>query len=192
MPVKILNKPEVPAKAAPAKAPTAADLQKDGRRRNPTKRGYPAKVFAKLLDYVASGQDLTTACKNPGMPTPWTVRRRMEVDDVLADQYKRAQAIRLHGLADQLVRLPDEALEGITNVSAANRLTQTKLKQDAIEFLISKGLAEYRGGDVGEATQITLNIVNSPDAPPAAGTPATPYTPPGTPVLKIVGGADNG
>lgn len=171
-----------------AEKPKAKNLQKDGRRRSPTRRGYSVRVFEKLLDYVAAGEDLTTACKHEGMPSPWTCRRRFEVDEVLADQYKRAQSIRLHGLADQLVRLPDEALEGLTNVSAANRLTAAKQKADSIQFLLTKGLAEYRGGDAAEAHQVTLNIIGSPDAPPApAGTPAVPYTPPGQPILKIVG-----
>ncbi|MGF6905478.1 hypothetical protein, partial [Paraburkholderia sp. GAS348] len=65
-----------PPKVEPVKVEKA---KPNAKRRNPTKRGYAAKTFERLFDYVAAGQDLTTACKNPGMPTPWTVRRRMEV-----------------------------------------------------------------------------------------------------------------
>ena len=110
----------------------------------------------------------------------------MLVDDQLADQFKVAQAIRLHGLADTLVSLPDEAIKGYEKVSAADRLTAAKQKADNIKWVLQRGLAEYAGiGEEGQA--VTLNIIGAPDAPSAAGTTPMPYTPAGTPVLKIVG-----
>jgi hypothetical protein len=158
-------------------------------RKRITNKGYPPEVYARLFEYVAAGEDLTTACKHQHMPTPWTVRRRMLVDDQLADQFKTAQAIRLHGLADTLVGLPDEALAGYAKVSPADRLTAAKQKADSIRFLLTKGLADYQG--IGEdGGNVTVNLINSPDAAVAAGAAgAAPFVPAGQPVLKIVGGA---
>lgn len=185
MPVKFTNKP-APAQliAQKPEAQTATKGKKSPRGKRITNRSYPIEVFEKLFAHVASGEDLTTACKHQGMPTPWTVRRRLAVDDQLNDQYLAAQKIRLHGLADQLVGLPDEALKGYEKVSPADRLTAAKQKADSIRWLLQRGLAEYAmAGEEGQA--ITLNIINAPDAL-SAGAPV-PYVPAGQPVLKIVG-----
>jgi len=182
MAVKIIGKQQPQKAAEPDNAAPKAK-----KRKYVTRRAYPARVFEKLFDCVAAGEDLTSACKRPGMPTVWTVRRRLAVDDVLNDRYMAAQKIRLHGHVDELLRLPDEALEGITKVSAADRLTAAKQKADSIKWIASKLLTEFQGLEDGGGS-VTLNILNAPDAPPAAGAPATPYTPPGQPVLKIVGG----
>jgi hypothetical protein len=181
--VKFTNK-AAPAKAAPVKEKPKR-VQKDGRRFSPTKRGYSVRVFERLFEYVAAGEDLSAACKRPGMPTVWTVRRRLAVDDVLNDRYMAAQKIRLHGHVDELLRLPDEAIAGIAKVSAADRLTAAKQKADSIKWIAQKLLTEFQGLEDGGGS-VTLNIVNSPDAPPAAG----PYVPAGQPVLKIVGGSE--
>jgi len=167
----------------PQKEPVKA---KQSRGKRITNKAYPIEVYGKLFAHVASGEDLTTACRHQGMPTPWTVRRRLAVDDVLNDQYLQAQKIRLHGLADQLVGLPDEAIKGYEKVSASDRLTAAKIKGDSIKWLLQRGLAEYAmAGEEGQA--VTLNIINAPDVAPAAG--AVPFVPAGQPVLKIVGGA---
>jgi hypothetical protein len=180
--VKIIGKQQgqTPESKEPVKA------KKSPRGKRITNKAYPVEVYGKLFAYVASGEDLTTACKHQGMPTPWTVRRRLALDDVLNDQYLQAQKIRLHGLADQLVGLPDEALKGYVKVSAADRLTASKQKGDNIKWLLQRGLAEYAmAGEEGQA--VTLNIINAPDVAPAAA--AVPYVPAGQPILKIVGGA---
>jgi len=182
MAVKIGGKVLGAKPEAPQKEPVKAKKS----RKRITNKGYSAAVYTRLFEYVASGEDLTTACKHSGMPSPWTVRRRMLVDDQLADAFKTAQAIRLHGLADQLVSLPDEALKGYEKVSAADRLTAAKQKADSIRFLLTKGLADYQG--IGEdGGNVTVNLINSPDVTAAAG--GTPFVPAGAPVLKIVGGA---
>lgn len=181
MAVNFTNKPQQQAVAVPAK-------KKSPRGKRITNAAYPRATYEKLFAWVASGEDLTTACKHQGMPTPWTVRRRLAVDDELNDMYLKAQKIRLHGLADSLVRLPDEALEGYTKVSAADRLNAAKQKGDSIKWLLARGLDEYAlaGEDGGQ--NVTINLINSPDVPVQAGA-ALPYVPAGQPVLKIVGGA---
>ncbi len=172
---------------AKPEAPQKEPVKPKKTRKRITNKGYSAAVYTRLFEYVASGEDLTTACKHSGMPSPWTVRRRMLVDDQLADAFKTAQAIRLHGLADQLVSLPDEALKGYEKVSAADRLTAAKQKADSIRFLLTKGLADYQG--IGEdGGNVTVRFVGAPGAAPEpAGTASKPYAPPGQPVLKIVG-----
>ncbi|MGX7001947.1 terminase small subunit-like protein [Caballeronia sp. KNU42] len=180
MAVKIIGKQQghKPEPKGPVKAKRS--------RKKITNLGYSADTYARLFEFVAAGEDLSKACRHQGMPHPATVRRRMLVDDQLADQFKTAQAIRLHGLADELVSLPDEAIKGYEKVSAADRLTAAKQKADNIKWVLQRGLAEYAGiGEEGQA--VTLNIINSPDVAPAAG--AAPYVPAGQPVLKIVGGA---
>jgi len=185
-----IKKPEAQQKQTAAEAPAKAQKAKRRRGKRITNVSYPAETYEKLFEYVASGEDLTTACGHPHMPSPWTVRRRLAKDDVLNDQYLQAQKIRLHGLADQLVSLPDEALKGYEKVSAADRLTAAKQKADSIRWLLARGLDEYAlAGEDGGPT-ITLNVVNLPNIPilgigkPA---PAVPFVPAGQPVLKIVG-----
>ncbi|NYH13552.1 terminase small subunit-like protein [Paraburkholderia bryophila] len=180
---KVLGAKPEPQKAAEAKAKP----KKSPRGRRITNRSYPLAVYERLFGYIANGEDLSSACsKHQGMPTPSTVRRRLAVDDQLNDQYLAAQKIRLHGLADQLASLPDEAIKGYEKVSAADRLTASKQKGDNIKWLLQRGLAEYAmAGEEGQA--VTLNIIGAPDLAPAAG--AAPYVPAGQPVLKIVGGA---
>ncbi|MGX7850921.1 terminase small subunit-like protein [Pseudomonas aeruginosa] len=172
MPVNFTNKPAQSqiAKQSIAQKPEAPAKAKRSRKKI-TNKGYSAAVYERLFQHVASGEDLTTACRRPGMPSPWTVRRRLAVDDVLNDQYLQAQKIRLHGLADQLVSLPDDAIAGYEKVTAADRLTASKQKGDNIKWLLQRGLAEYAmAGEEGQA--VTLNIINSPDAQPATGAPA--------------------
>lgn len=183
--MKFTNKPAQSIAQKP-EAQTPAKAKKS--RKRITNKGYSAAVYTRLFEYVASGEDLTTACRHSGMPTPWTVRRRLAVDDPLADQFKRANQIRLQGVADELLRLPDEALEGKGEPTRAEKLTAAKLKSENIKWVAQRMLAEYAGDGEGGGT-VTLNIIGAPDAPPApAGTPGKPYVPPGQPVLKIVGG----
>ena len=103
---KVLGAKEQPNTEKAKPAPKAK------KRKYVTRRAYPPHVFERLFEYVAAGEDLTTACKHPNMPTPWTVRRRMQVDEVLAEQFKAAYRIHVHGAVDRLLRLPREALEG--------------------------------------------------------------------------------
>ncbi|WP_109481519.1 hypothetical protein [Paraburkholderia sp. C35] len=186
MAVNFTNKPQQKAVAV-----TTGKAKASPRGKRITNKAYPQETYDKLFAWVASGEDLTTACKHQGMPTPWTVRRRLAVDDALNDQYLKANRIRLHGLADSLVRLPDEALEGYTKVSPADRLNAAKQKGDSIKFLITKGLAEFAGDGEDNQQNITINLINSPDAPAALPGVALPFVPAGQPVLKIVGGANH-
>src|SRR5476649_226550 len=100
---KVLGAKQQEQKPEPQKEPVKA---KRTRGKRITNTGYPAAIYDRLFQFVAAGEDLSKACRHPGMPHPATVRRRMLVGDQLADQFKVAQAIRLHGLADQLVGLP--------------------------------------------------------------------------------------
>lgn len=182
MPVKFTNKPAAQSIAQKPDAPAKA---KKSRKR--VVKAYPLATYERLFNYIADGEDLTSACRHQHMPSPRTARRRFAADDVLKEQFDRANSIRLHGLADQLVGLPDAAIAGYEKVSAADRLTAAKQKADNIKWILARGLAEYAG--IGEdSQQVVLNIVNSPDARPAPDAPAqvVPLQPAG-PQLKIVG-----
>ncbi|CAE6876081.1 hypothetical protein R69608_01411 [Paraburkholderia nemoris] len=174
----IAQKPE--AQTPPAKATRT--------RRRITNRGYKPEVFEKIFQLVAMGETLAEACRRPGMPNTTTVQRRMQVDDLLRDQYNKAVAIKFHGLVDELPDLPNKAIEGLPKVSAADRLTAAKQRADNIKWIASKVISEF-AGDSEAGGHVVLNILNSPDAQvaePGALAPAVPAQP-GGPKLKIVG-----
>lgn len=174
----IAQKPGTPA-------PTKAKRS----RKRITNVGYKPEVFEKIFQLVAMGETLAEACRRPGMPNTTTVQRRMQVDDLLRDQYNKAVAIKFHGLVDELPDLPNKAIEGLPKVSAADRLTAAKQRADNIKWIASKVISEF-AGDSEAGGHVVLNILNSPDAQPAEpGAPAPAAVPaqPGGPKLKIVG-----
>jgi hypothetical protein len=120
MAVKIGNKVLGAKEPAKAEKPKAKDLQRDGRRRSPTRRGYPAKTYARLIQYIGEGDTLAEACARPSMPTPWTVRRRLQTDEVFKDQYDKALAIKFHALTDELPYLAEQALAASQKVTAVD------------------------------------------------------------------------
>lgn len=174
MAVTITKKPQT--KTAPVKAKKT--------RKRITNKAYPLAVYEKLFQYVANGETLADACTRPGMPSAWTVRRRLAVDDVLNDQYLQACRIKYHGLVDTLAALPDKALEGVAKVSAADRISAAKLKSDNLKWIAQRILPEYAGD--GEGGNVVLNITGAPDIP-AVSQPAAPAQV--TPLLKVVNGA---
>ncbi len=170
----IAQKPEAPAKTKRS-------------RKRITNVGYAPEVFERIFAYVAAGETLTEACRRPGLPNVTTVRRRMQVDDRLFDQYRKAESIKVRAMVEDLPTAGARALEGQQKVTTADRLAAAKLDSDNTKWMAQRLLSEFQSLEDGGGT-VTLNIVGAPDAPPApAGTPGKPYTPPGQPVLKIVG-----
>lgn len=179
MPVKFTNKSDAQSIAQKADAPAKAKKT----RRRITNRGYSIATYEKLFQYIANGETLTDACKRPGMPSPWTARRRLQTDDLLADQYKKALAIKIHALTDDLPDLADKALEGAGEPTRAEKLQAAKLKSDNVKWLAQRLLNEYAGED-GAGT-VVLNITGAADIPPVSQPASMPAQLAG-PMLKIV------
>ena len=76
MTVKIGGK-ELKKAAEPAKPKAKA------KSRNPTRRGYSARVYQRLFQFIGEGDTLAQACARPGMPSTWTARRRLQTDELL-------------------------------------------------------------------------------------------------------------
>jgi hypothetical protein len=178
MAVKILGKQE---KAEPAKAE-----KPKAKRRNPTRRGYPAKTYTRLLQYIAEGETVTQACAHEGMPTRWTVNRRTETDEVFRDAYNAALDTSIRNLTEDLPNLAQRALEGQVKVSTADRIAAAKLQSDNIKWLAAKRLDQYKGD--GEGGNVVFNVTGAAEIP-AVDQPAQSIAAP--PPLKIVkGGGD--
>lgn len=165
------------AKPEPAKAPPK-------KKRNPTKRGYPAKVYARLLQCIAEGETLTQACAHGGMPSRWTVNRRTETDEVFRDAYNAAFDTSVRNMTEDLPHLAGRALDGQQKISTADRIAAAKLQSDNVKWLASKRLDQYKGD--GEGGNVVFNVTGAA-ALPAVNQPEAPELPATTP-LKLVGG----
>ncbi|MFM0272388.1 hypothetical protein PQQ59_17500 [Paraburkholderia aspalathi] len=171
---KVLGaKPEAP-KNEPAKA------KKSPRGKRITNKAYPLAVYEKLFQYVANGETLADACKRPGMPSAWTVRRRLAVDDILADQYRKAEGIKYRAMVEDLPYAGQRALEGQEKVSNADRLAAAKLDSDNKKWIAQRILSEYAGE--GGGGNVVLHITGAADIPPVS----QPASTPAVPLLKIV------
>ncbi|MDR8399214.1 hypothetical protein NE850_23105 [Paraburkholderia sp. USG1] len=188
--MKFTNKPAQSqiATQSIAQKPEAQKAKKS--RKRITNVGYDDSVFERILHFVAAGETVAEACRRPGMPHPVTLRRRLAVDDALADKFRTAEGIKLRGMVEGIqgagARAIAEAERKGQKVSTADRVAAAKLDTDTVKWAAQKLLQEYQGFEDGGGT-VTLNILNAPDALPA-GAPAAPYVPAGAPVLKIVGG----
>jgi len=188
--VKIFGKEQ--QKTEPVKVEKAKPKAK---RRNPTKRGYAVKTFERLFQTIANGATLAEACAAPGMPTVWTVRRRLQSDDLLNDQYKKALFIKYHDLTDELPHLADKALEGKGEPTRAEKLQAAKLKSDNVKWLAQRLLNEYAGD--GEGGSVVLHVTNAPDIPavnqptPASASASVQSIAAPAP-LKIINGGSSG
>lgn len=172
---------------AKPEAPQNEPVKPKRSRKRITNVGYAPEIFERIFQYVAMGETLAEACKRPGLPNVTTVRRRMQVDDKLFDQYRRAESLKVRAMVEDLPTAGARALEGQQKVSTADRLAAAKLDSDNTKWMAQRLLSEFQGLEDGGGT-VTLNIIGAPDAPPApAGTSSKPYVLPGQPVLKIVG-----
>jgi hypothetical protein len=170
---KVLGAKPEPAKAAPVK-----------KKRNPTKRGYPAKVYARLLQYISEGETLTEACAHEGMPTRWTVNRRTETDEVFRDAYNAALDTSIRNLTEDLPKIAERVLEGEGKSTRAERLQAAKITSDNVKWLASKRLDQYKGD--GEGGNVVFNVTGAAALPPV-NQPEAPEAPVAPTPLKLVG-----
>jgi len=181
MTVKIGGK-ELKKAAEPAKPKAKA------KSRNPTRRGYSARVYQRLFQFIGEGDTLAQACARPGMPSTWTARRRLQTDELLKTQYDQVLSIKFHALVDELPELPNKALEGIAKVSAADRLTAAKQRADNIKWVAQRILDEYKGE--GEGGNVVFNVTGAAEIP-AVSQPDSPQSIAEPPPLKIVQGGNS-
>ena len=176
MPVNFTNKPQKAAEA-PAKAKKT--------RKRITNVGYAPEIFDRIFQYVAMGETLAEACRRPGTPNVTTVRRRMQADDKLFDQYRKAESIKVRAMVEDLPTAGARALEGQQKVTTADRLAAAKLDSDNTKWMAARLLSEFAGD--GEGGNVVLNITGAADIPPISqpsGAPAQLIAP----LLKIVNG----
>ncbi|CAE6944034.1 hypothetical protein R75471_05519 [Paraburkholderia domus] len=170
-----------PKKAEPESSVSTPAKKK--RKTSPTRRGYSPRVYARLFEYIAQGDTLAQACAHPGMPARQTARRRFAADELLNDQFLKAQRIKFLDMVESTPDLPMQALEGQQKVTVADRLNASKQRADSIRWIASKILSEFAGD--GEGGNVVLNITNAPDIPAVS----QPASSPPTPLFKIVNGS---
>lgn len=173
-----------PAQSIAQQAVEAPAKVKKSRKRI-TNKGYPPEVYTRLFEYVAMGETLAAACKHQGLPSVLTVRRRMQADDKLFDQYRKAENIRVRATVEDLLTAGARALEGQQKVSTSDRLAAAKLDSDNAKWMAQRLLTEFAGD--GEGGNVVLNITGAADIPPVAQ-PASMPAQLIAPLLKIVGG----
>lgn len=164
-----------------SKSAPAAKVKKT--RKRITNVGYAPEIFDRIFQYVAMGETLAEACKRPGLPNVTTVRRRMQVDDRLFDQYRKAESIKVRAMVEDLPTAGARALQGQQKVSTADRLAAAKLDSDNTKWMAQRLLSEFAGD--GEGGNVVLNITGAADVPPVS----QPVSNTPTPLLKIVNGS---
>lgn len=70
---------------------------------------YTDEIADSILTRLADGEPLTRICKEPDLPGLTTVYRWLESDDSFRDKYARAREEQADTLADEIVRIADEA-----------------------------------------------------------------------------------
>lgn len=70
---------------------------------------YSDAIADAILTRLADGEPLTRICKEPDLPGLTTVYRWLESDDSFRDKYARAREEQADTLADEIVRIADEA-----------------------------------------------------------------------------------
>lgn len=70
---------------------------------------YSDAMADAILTRLADGEPLTRICKDPGMPGLTTVYRWLESDESFRNKYTRAREEQADTLADEIVRIADEA-----------------------------------------------------------------------------------
>jgi hypothetical protein len=174
-----------PAKAEKPKAETKA---KKPRGKRITNKAYPDEVYDRLFQCIANGETLTDACKRPGMPSVWTVRRRMAVDDPLADRFKKAESIKYRAMIEDLPTAGARAIEGQTKVTTADRLAAAKLDSDNKKWIAQRILPEFAGDS--EGGNVVFHVTGAADIPPVTQPDAPTEPAPLAPVLKLAGKQD--
>lgn len=70
---------------------------------------YTDEIADIILTRLADGEPLTRICKEPDLPGLTTVYRWLESDASFRDKYARAREEQADTLADEIVRIADEA-----------------------------------------------------------------------------------
>lgn len=70
---------------------------------------YTDEIADAICGRLASGEPLTRVCRDEGMPSPATVYNWLAADATFLDKYARARESQADTLADEIVRIADEA-----------------------------------------------------------------------------------
>jgi hypothetical protein len=145
-----------------AKTKPSKSKEKRGRGR-PTKFGK--KVTDEILNRMANGETLSNVCKSDTMPDRTTVRRWLERDAKFSAAYTRARELLADALADEAIRIADDATGDITKDAKGKdqvnweAVQRARLRVDTRKWMAAK-LFPKRYND-----RITQELVGNPEAP---------------------------
>jgi hypothetical protein len=88
---------------------------------------YNESVAADILDKLAEGQTLRAICREPGMPSPRTVKRWV-FDDIhgFADRFERARELQCDAIFDEALEIADGQFADNAQVQAARLRVDTR------------------------------------------------------------------
>lgn len=156
-PAKKPAKASKPAKKTPAKKPAKASEQAKGETKRP--RGGQTKYTQDLADAIcarlAEGWTLRQVCREPGMPSPASVRRWAADNSRFATQYARARESGYQAMADELVDIADDGQNDWMDREPRNGDTlrvvdeecvkPSQLRVDTRKWLLAKALPKVYG-----------------------------------------------
>jgi hypothetical protein len=142
------------ANIAPMKAATKKTAKPKGRTRD-KKGGRPTKYSEELADKILvaiakSANGLATVCrKNPGFPTPETVRSWLAKDEEFLRRYTRAREEQAEFIADEIMEITDELSR--KRELTHEQIAAARLRMDARKWVASK-LKPKKYGDKVDMT----------------------------------------
>ncbi len=132
---------------------------------------YSAEIADRILDRMATGETLSSICRDDGMPVPGTVRYWVVLDQPagFAARYARARELQMEAWSDEIVAISDDTAndthvttyEGGVQRTSPNTewLGRSRLKVDSRKWLMSK-LAPHKYGDHLKIDQKTTHAVD--------------------------------
>jgi hypothetical protein len=109
------------------------------------KPDFDYAVYDQIFERMAQGESLSGICRRPRMPTRTTVLRHVTSDPAFEALYDRARQAMGDALAEDCLRIADDATNDASDPQAVNR---AKLQVDTRKWLASRLFPHRFGGPI--------------------------------------------
>jgi hypothetical protein len=115
---------------------------------------FPDEVWELVLERLAQGKSLRSACKGEGMPRHHTVLFRATHDHEFAERYADARRVGYLILADEILDISDDGTNDYTEdergrkVVDKDHIIRSRLRVDSRKWLVGKCMPKIFGDRV--------------------------------------------
>jgi hypothetical protein len=113
------------------------------------------ETFDRICEQLAEGQSLRAICREPGMPSVWTVLRYVDASPEASQQYARARELQAEFFAQDIVDISDDATNDYMKTVDADgvvgyklngeNIARSKLRVDSRKWIASRILPKKYG-----------------------------------------------